>query len=45
ANSVSPVPGRKVTTAYGVKGKLWVLGYHTGADYACPTITSSGMQQ
>ncbi|CAF1018295.1 unnamed protein product [Rotaria sp. Silwood1] len=39
ANSVSPVPGRKVTTAYGVKGKLWVLGYHTGADYACPIGT------
>ena len=38
-NGVSPVPGKKVTTAYGVKGSAWTLGYHTGADYACPIGT------
>ena len=37
--SVNPVPGRKVTTAFGVKGSQWSLGYHTGADYACPIGT------
>jgi murein DD-endopeptidase MepM/ murein hydrolase activator NlpD len=38
-NGVSPVPGKKVTTAFGVKGSMWALGYHTGADYACPIGT------
>ncbi|CAF1193503.1 unnamed protein product [Adineta steineri] len=38
-NCVSPVPGKKITTAYGVKGSIWVLGYHVGADYACPIGT------
>jgi murein DD-endopeptidase MepM/ murein hydrolase activator NlpD len=37
-NSVSPVPGKKVTTGYGVKGS-WSGGSHTGADYACPIGT------
>lgn len=25
-----------VTTAYGKRGTMWMLGYHTGEDYACP---------
>lgn len=34
----SPVPGYKVTTAYGVPGS-WAAGEHTGEDYACPVGT------
>ncbi|CAF1105479.1 unnamed protein product [Rotaria sordida] len=37
-NCVSPAPGRAVTTPFGKKGS-WSAGYHTGADYACPTGT------
>lgn len=29
--------GGTVTTPYGRRGSLWMLGYHTGEDYACPT--------
>ena len=25
-----------VTLAWGVRGPLWVLGYHTGEDHSCP---------
>ncbi|GAA3502804.1 hypothetical protein GCM10019016_099130 [Streptomyces prasinosporus] len=34
ARVASPVPGHRVTTPYRKKGSHWVLGYHTGADYA-----------
>lgn len=34
----NPVPGYKVTTAFGVPGN-WAAGKHTGEDYACPTGT------
>lgn len=36
----SPVPGRKVTYAYGVKNKRYAAGYHTGQDYAAPVGTA-----
>ncbi len=29
----NPIPGQKITNAYGVKGKLWSRGYHTGSDF------------
>lgn len=32
----SPVPGKVVTYAFGVKNKRYAAGYHTGADYAAP---------
>ena len=32
----SPVPGRGVTTPHNKKGPQWILGRHTGADYAAP---------
>jgi len=35
----SPVPGRKVTYAFGEKSSRYRLGYHTGDDYATPTGT------
>lgn len=35
----SPVPGRKVTYAYGVKNSRYAAGYHTGDDYAAPSGT------
>lgn len=35
----SPVPGRKVTYAYGIKNSRYAAGYHTGDDYAAPTGT------
>lgn len=40
-----PVPGFKVTTAYGKRGRYWScnavagLGVHTGADFAAPSGT------
>ncbi|CAF1553101.1 unnamed protein product [Adineta steineri] len=37
-HSVSPAPGKKITTPFGKKGS-WAAGYHTGADYACPIGT------
>lgn len=33
----SPVPGKVVTYAYGVKNSNYAAGYHTGEDYATPT--------
>jgi murein DD-endopeptidase MepM/ murein hydrolase activator NlpD len=40
---VNPVPGRSVTTAYGIRGRHWSCnrdssgnGVHTGADFAAP---------
>lgn len=33
----SPVPGKVVTYAYGVKNSRYAAGYHTGEDYAAPT--------
>jgi len=35
----SPVPGKKITTPYKQKGKMWKFGYHTGVDYKCATGT------
>jgi murein DD-endopeptidase MepM/ murein hydrolase activator NlpD len=35
----SPVPGYKVTYAYGVKNTRYAAGYHTGDDYAAPAKT------
>lgn len=29
----NPIPGEKISNAYGVKGDLWARGYHTGADF------------
>lgn len=29
----NPIPGQKITNAYGVKGSLWSRGYHTGSDF------------
>lgn len=37
---VNPVPGFKVTTAYKKRGRLWSLGFHTGADIAAPKGTT-----
>lgn len=31
---VNPVPGYGITTAYRKAGRLWSLGFHTGADIA-----------
>jgi murein DD-endopeptidase MepM/ murein hydrolase activator NlpD len=36
----SPVPGRAVTYAYGVRNPRYAAGYHTGQDYAAPTGTN-----
>jgi murein DD-endopeptidase MepM/ murein hydrolase activator NlpD len=36
ARAASPVPGHGVTTPHGKKGPHWILGRHTGADYAAP---------
>lgn len=35
----SPVPGHRVTFAYGVRRAHYAAGYHTGDDYAAPTGT------
>jgi murein DD-endopeptidase MepM/ murein hydrolase activator NlpD len=35
----SPVPGKRITTAYKEKGKHWKFGYHTGVDYRCAVGT------
>lgn len=32
--AASPVPGKVVTYAYGVKNSRYAAGYHTGEDYA-----------
>lgn len=37
----SPVPGKAVTYAYGVKNPRYAAGYHTGEDYATPTGSST----
>lgn len=37
ARVTSPVPGKSVTYAYGVKNPRYAAGYHTGEDYATPT--------
>lgn len=29
----NPIPGEKISNAYGVKGDLWSRGYHTGSDF------------
>jgi murein DD-endopeptidase MepM/ murein hydrolase activator NlpD len=36
----SPVPGHGVTTAYNATGPAWILGRHTGADYAANSGTT-----
>lgn len=33
---VAPVPGYSISTKYGVPGRYWASGYHTGVDYAAP---------
>lgn len=39
SNGSWPVPKQyQVTTPYGVRGN-WAAGFHTGADFACPTGT------
>ena len=35
----SPVPGKKISTAFKVKGKMWKFGFHTGVDYKCAVGT------
>ncbi|WP_243744925.1 peptidoglycan DD-metalloendopeptidase family protein [Streptomyces hainanensis] len=35
----SPVPGRSVTYAYGVRNSRYAAGFHTGNDYAAPNGT------
>ena len=30
---IPPLIGQGITNGYGVKGRLWSRGYHTGADY------------
>lgn len=35
----SPVPGRSVTYAYGVRNSRYAAGFHTGQDYASPVGT------
>lgn len=37
----SPVPGKSVTYAFGVKNPRYAAGYHTGEDYATPTGTNA----
>ena len=36
ARAASPVPGRRVTYAYGVRNPRYAAGFHTGQDYAAP---------
>jgi len=36
AKIASPVPGKVVTYAFGVKNPRYAAGYHTGEDYAAP---------
>lgn len=37
---VWPIPGREITSAYGIKGQHWkACGWHTGADIAAPKGT------
>lgn len=35
-----PLLGYSITTPFGKAGTIWMAGYHTGVDYACPTGTS-----
>ena len=37
ARAASPVPGKGVTYAYGVRNRRYAAGFHTGQDYATPT--------
>jgi murein DD-endopeptidase MepM/ murein hydrolase activator NlpD len=37
AHVASPVPGKVVTYAYGVRNPRYAAGFHTGQDYATPT--------
>ena len=32
---MNPIDGGKITTAFGVKGKMWTSGQHEGVDIAC----------
>lgn len=34
-----PVSNNRIGTAYGVKGSMWSLGYHTGVDFPVSTGT------
>jgi len=35
-----PIPGRPITTRYGIRGTHWrACGFHTGSDFAAPTGT------
>lgn len=34
-----PVPGFRVGTGYGVPGRLWAAGHHTGVDFPAPVGT------
>lgn len=36
---MTPIKGGKVTTAYGIPGRLWSAGHHTGVDFAVPVGT------
>lgn len=36
----SPVPGKSVTYAFGIKNSNYAAGYHTGDDYAAPSGTN-----
>jgi murein DD-endopeptidase MepM/ murein hydrolase activator NlpD len=37
---VNPVPGRSITTGYGIRGGSWrACGWHTGVDFAAPNGT------
>lgn len=33
----SPVPGARITLAFGVRNSRYAAGYHTGRDYGAPT--------
>ncbi|CAN5905833.1 hypothetical protein BH11MYX4_BH11MYX4_17410 [soil metagenome] len=41
ARAASPVPGKVVTYAYGVRNARYAAGFHTGQDYATPTGSSA----
>ncbi|MDB4946644.1 MAG: hypothetical protein JWP97_6178 [Labilithrix sp.] len=41
ARVAAPVPGKKVTYAFGVKNSRYAAGYHTGDDYATATGSSA----
>ena len=34
-----PIKDGKITTPYNKKGKMWKSGFHTGVDFAVPTVT------